>query len=542
VESTPRDPLKSIGLHLLFLGSGLSGLIYQVVWVRQFGQVFGNTVYSASIVVAIFMLGLGAGSLFFGAWADRRSAAPAGRLVWAYAGLEAIIAALGLLIAFVLPHLSAAVAAVSAYEVDAHGWYTLTIGSYVWRGLIALVLVGPIAWLMGGTLTVLIRALVHADRRVSGWNVGLLYGANTLGAAAGAFLTDFALVPAIGMLATQFVAVGLNVVAAAGAYLIGKRMGDRPGADLARSEMGPGGRYLPVALALACMGFAALGMEILWLRHLNVLLGGFRAVFALLLSVMLLALGAGALAGGWLDRRFGRPALMLMYVEALFAVTTLLGLAAGDADTLAAHGAAIANTLRGLSSSSRTLAELWFNLRPMMLEVALPSLIGGLAFPLANAIVQRVEASVGRRAGVLYAANTVGAVCGSLAAGYLLLPHLGMQASAAVLAGVAVCAIVPLAAVTVDAVAPRALAPAAAVLIGVVALVVWLRLPSDFIVTRALGQSGASGRVLTMNEGVTELRSPDAGAGCSPTGMRCRPRPCSISVICARSRTSPCWR
>ena len=59
-------------------------------------------------------------------------------------------------------------------------------------------------------------------------------------------------------------------------------------------------------------------------------------------------------------------------------------------------------------------------------------------------IVQSVEAAVGRRAGVLYAANTVGAVCGSLATGYLLLPHIGMQGSAAVLAGVAVCAIVPL--------------------------------------------------------------------------------------------------
>ena len=61
-------------LHLLFFCSGVSGLIYQVVWVRSFGNVFGNTIYSASLVVAVFMAGLGAGSYLVGAWSDRRYA------------------------------------------------------------------------------------------------------------------------------------------------------------------------------------------------------------------------------------------------------------------------------------------------------------------------------------------------------------------------------------------------------------------------------------------------------------------------------------
>ena len=61
-------------LYLLFFCSGLSGLIYQVVWVRVFGNVFGNTVYSASLVIAVFMLGLGVGSYVVGRWADRRHA------------------------------------------------------------------------------------------------------------------------------------------------------------------------------------------------------------------------------------------------------------------------------------------------------------------------------------------------------------------------------------------------------------------------------------------------------------------------------------
>ena len=48
-------------VYFLFLLSGISGLIYQVVWVREFGAVFGNTVYSAAAVMAVFMCGLGFG-------------------------------------------------------------------------------------------------------------------------------------------------------------------------------------------------------------------------------------------------------------------------------------------------------------------------------------------------------------------------------------------------------------------------------------------------------------------------------------------------
>ena len=70
--------------YLLFFCSGLSGLIYQVVWVRVFGNVFGNTIYSASLVVAVFMLGLGVGSYVVGAWADRRYAHAPESLLRAY--------------------------------------------------------------------------------------------------------------------------------------------------------------------------------------------------------------------------------------------------------------------------------------------------------------------------------------------------------------------------------------------------------------------------------------------------------------------------
>ena len=537
MESTPRDGGKSIGLHALFFCSGVSGLIYQVLWVRQFGRVFGNTVYSGSVVVAIFMLGLGVGSYLFGARADRRHASGAIGLVRMYAGLEAVIAVVGLGISLLLPHLTSFVAQLSAYDIGPGGWRVLSTGSYVVRAAVALVLLGPITCLMGGTLTVLVRAVARIDDGERGWRVGLLYGVNTLGAALGAMLTDFALVPVLGLLATQFVAVALNVVAAAGAYVLAARRSSSHGGSegpplrttAARAPRSPSTPRLPpaevstrwTAAALALSGFAALGMEILWLRHMSVLLGGFRAVFSLLLTVMLIALGIGALIGGWLDRRFTRPAAALMGVQALFAVTALVGLGFADATTIVARGESIAASLAGLSAWSRSMRELWFNLRPMLLEIGVPALVAGLAFPLANAIVQRTEDRVGRRAGVLYAANTIGAVCGSLLTGFLLLPRVGMQTSAAVLAGIASLAIVPVYFAD-PRTAPRPAQLAMALVVAVAALFGWAQLPGNFIVQRALGPEGAAGHAIAMSEGITELLAvverPSRGRGLLTNG------------------------
>src|SRR6185503_10169675 len=89
-------------------------------------------------------------------------------------------------------------------------------------------------------------------------------------------------------------------------------------------------------------------------------------------------------------------------------------------------------------------AELWYNLRPMVLEAFPPALLMGCSFPLANAVIQDADRFVGRRAGALYLANTAGGVLGSLVAGFVLLPAFGLQAGATVLTSVAALALVPL--------------------------------------------------------------------------------------------------
>src|SRR5262245_2318009 len=200
-------------IYLLFFGSGFSALVYQVVWVRVFGNVFGSTVYSASLVLAIFMVGLGAGSYIAGSWADHRQARLPGTLLAVYGYVELEIGILGLALSALLPHLGWLSALVSAYATDENGWHVVTSGSYVARVVICILLLAPITALMGATLTLLIRHLVRADLAAGSSRIAVLYGVNTLGAALGAFLTDYAIVPLAGLQAAQWTAVLLNLIA-----------------------------------------------------------------------------------------------------------------------------------------------------------------------------------------------------------------------------------------------------------------------------------------------------------------------------------------
>lgn len=538
-------------VYLLFFWSGLSGLIYQVVWVRAFGNAFGNTIHSAALVIAVFMLGLGVGSYVVGAWADRRYGVRPDSLLRVFGCFELAIGVLALGVSALLPHLGDVSASVSSYTRGPEGWYELSASSQLARAALAVGLLTPITLLMGGTLTLLIRHLVRRELHVGGWQIALLYGANTAGAAAGCFLTDFALVPAFGLGRTQIVAFAFNVLAALGAFYLGRGAVVRlkPDTTNRTKERDPAVRSVRLqpdttnrvkeresaigwtSGAIALSGFAAMGMEIVWFRHFSILLGEYRAVFSLLLAIILCGIGAGSLGGGWLQGRVGRPLHVWMLVQGLFVASMLLGLVSVDARQIQQiRDATIGQT--ALEGWARTWAELWFNARPILVVVGMPSLLMGFTFPLANAVIQRAESRVGSRAGLLYLANTAGAVGGSLAAGFLLLPLVGMQGSATFLAVMAAVAIVPLhlaaradrpleatrAAATPESRRLRdprveahrrgwALAgprmAAGSLTVAGAALTAWLLLPSDHLIARAL--LFPIEQAYAVSEGLTEI-------------------------------------
>jgi spermidine synthase len=511
-DSPPR--LRASVLAIFFL-SGVSGLVYQVIWVRQLGNVFGNTVQSASLVAGVFMAGLGAGAYFLGRAGDKGYRADPTRPLRLYARAELLIAALGLVLALLLPRLHALSAAISSYTRGEHGWFELSTGSYALRYTVAVLLLVPPTFLMGGTLTLLIRFLA-TDLEGTALRIGLLYGANTAGAALGALLTDLVLVPALGIFSTQLVAVVINATAGVLALLLARRAAS-PAAPAPAAAPDPApapaaGPVLPLtAVSLALAGFAAMGLEILWFRFLSGILGQFRAVFSVLLAVLLTGIWLGAVAGGWLARRFGRPERWLAGAQCALAAVTLGLLGFVDYPAMA-H--ATAQGFVTASEGGRWLVELWTSLKPIAVAVGLPSLLMGMTFPLANAYVQRTEEKVGGSAGLLYLANTSGNVLGCALTGFFVLPAVGIQATALVLACAAAAAAVPL---YVSSLSGRAKAEsrsggaAFAVSIGVAAVAVaaFAALPGDRLLRASLpgNDEGGTRRVLTVSEGTNEALS-----------------------------------
>ena len=208
---------RVFNVYLVFFLSGISGLLYQIVWVRQFGLLFGNTIHSTSLVVAVFMCGLGLGGYFAGRWIDKVYRKDRDFCIKVYAYAEFLIAAFGLLIAVLLIRGEEWSALISSYTLTSNNWYELSWGSVILRYVVATALVFPPTFTMGATLTLLIRYLLYSDLRETAPKVGWLYGINTAGAALGCFLADFVLIPKAGIFSTQMVAVAFNLLAGLGA-------------------------------------------------------------------------------------------------------------------------------------------------------------------------------------------------------------------------------------------------------------------------------------------------------------------------------------
>ena len=476
-------------LHVLFFASGIAGLIYEVCWVRQFGNEFGNTVHSASLVAAVFMCGLGVGSWRAGIWADRRTArkGAAHALFGAYGGAELGVALFGLLLAVVLPRLGGLSANVSTYTRGPDGWYVLSFGAHAVRYATAILMVAPPSALMGATLTLLVRATLSRDVAQAGWRIGLLYGVNTAGAALGAFACDALLVPQVGIFRTQLVAVALNIGVAFGAGVLARRHDpgappiEAPPEGVSSGEPAVASRRLLLAAyaALGLSGFAALGMEIVWFRFLGATLGAFRHVFSLVLTVILVGICVGAAVGGWLQRRYGHALELFVGAQALFATSALVLMA----------------TFTPFKGAPYTIA-----VESIAAVVLVPSLLMGLSFPLVNAHVQDSITSVGRRAGATYLANTLGSVAGSLAAGFVFARWLGSQGSFAVFAGCAALAPFALVVATPRTRVLRSVSAASAAM-AAVAIAVWLSLSSDYVVRRFVPSLPTPDRIVAQREG-----------------------------------------
>ena len=400
---------------LLLVVSGAAALVYQVLWIKQLSLVVGVEVYAITTGISAFFAGLALGGWLFGRLADRLQ-----RPVLLYAGLEVLVALLG-----VGATLGMSLAAAP------FAWLEQQIGLAAWG--LPFALVGLPAVLMGGTLPVLVRALA-TDPRHSGKAGGQLYAANTLGAIAGTLLAAFVLIATLGVRGSAIFAAMLNLLAAAGALLWFQRQGPVP------AESGAGELAAPAAparLALwlyAIAGGVALGYEVVWSQSIVQFMSTRTYAFAVVLATYLLGLFLGSV---WMARRVERVRDPWGLFGLLIAAAGLLALLEVALlgrwlVLLQTQGEAIA---LAMGASELAAMSVRFAVAALCI-VFVPTLLLGAAFPLALRLCVGQD-RVGRDVGAVVAFNTLGGIIGVMLCGFLLIPLLGLVRTLGLLALIA---------------------------------------------------------------------------------------------------------
>jgi len=395
-----------LGLYAIFLLSGFSGLAYQIIWLRQFGLIFGVTAYATSAVLSAFFMGLALGSWLAGRFLTRWKIHP----LKLYAALEVGIGGYALAVPFLLASLNGIYTLLTPWLEGS--FFALSLMRYVFS---ALALILP-ATLMGATLPLVTEALSKRVRNIT-VNVSGLYAINTLGALAGAAFSGFYAIGTFGMNETTWIAVALNWSAALGAWLIARRLEDEPRVTPVappRSLAHAHPKFKILLWGLFLSGFAAIGYEVVWTRILSLFIGRTVFVYTIILCGALL----GIALGSWLLRlaspRIRNPLRVLALLEVGVVWMTLVS-------SVAISQAMPSQTDWGIPLS-------------VGLILVIPNTLLGATLPLAVRIYQEEFERVGLSVGDLYSANVLGGVLGSFTAGFVLLSTLGAQSTLLALA------------------------------------------------------------------------------------------------------------
>lgn len=412
---------------LVFAASGAAALVYEVTWTRLLTLQLGHGVAAASTVLAAFMGGLAVGSAAGGRVGTRLGRAQALRT---YAGLEVAIAVLALLMPLALAALNPLLARAYADGNGGTGFSVVRIAT-------ALVLLALPAAAMGATFPIAARWFVPDANRAAR-EAGVLYSANTIGAAIGAVVAGFVLLPAMGLFGATWIAVALNGAAAAGAWRLAARTGAAADLSSASSaaqasparKTGRGARAVAVpartahlalaATGLGISGFASLCLQVVYTRLMAQLLGPTTYAFSTIVAVFIAGLALGAAIGSRLVARVTHP---LAGLAACLAISVGL---AGLSATLIDEGLlAVAEIV---ARPGITFSDVLWRQGVLALALLTPMTVAfGAAFPFAVAAATLRDETVAADLGAIYAVNTAGAIAGALLAGFVLIPALGLH-------------------------------------------------------------------------------------------------------------------
>ena len=408
-------------LAILFFASGAAGLIYEILWFRHFGLLFGNVVHATALVLVAFFTGLAIGNHWIGRLADR-VASPL-RL---YALLELGVA----ITAVPIPSLLGVLESLPVSRTGPDGLFV--------TATIAVLIVLPAATLMGGTLPALGRELVRRSNIAVARSGGGLYAINTFGAACGALATGFVLPLYIGVWNTYLLAVVINLVVAVAALLYAKWLDGLTSAGDVTHELEytgklavhNDGRLAPLILGLAlASGLFTFCLQVMWTRMFALVFHNSVLSFTIIVVTFLTGLALGALA----------IARMISEVDWVKAnpwqvITWILTVTA----VLISLSPSLFMMLTGLEHGPRSDMAIW----PLMWAVSVTALItmptimtAGMIVPLLWHVYRphlwrsSPASTVGSRLGGVLAANLLGSILGALTAGFFLVPVFGLWQS-----------------------------------------------------------------------------------------------------------------
>lgn len=409
---------RRILLLVIFVLSGFAGLIYQSIWSHYLGLFLGHAAYAQALVLAIFMGGMAAGASWISHAGLRWR-----NLIRTYALIEAGIGVLGLLFHWLF-------GGVVAFSYD---WLIPALGQ-PWainmaRWVVAAALILPQTILLGMTFPLMSGGLIRRFPGSDGNLLGGLYFTNSIGAAIGALVAVFVLLPWIGLPGAMAVAGVLNlVVAALALYLAREPEPVAPSPPHLDSLPEQRIRHSPllraVLIGTALSGAASFAYEIIWIRMLSMAVGSTMHAFELMLASFIAGIAFGGL---WVRKRADAtsdPLLLVGWMQIFMGVAALASLAV------------YANAFAWVGWLMQSLAKTdggytLFNLGTASIAIAImlpAAFFAGTTLPLFTVTLLRAghgERSIGR----VYAWNTVGAIVGVFAAIHVLIPSLGLKLS-----------------------------------------------------------------------------------------------------------------
>ncbi|NQV16423.1 fused MFS/spermidine synthase [bacterium] len=429
--------IRYIGFLILtlFLFSGMTGLLYEIIWSRLIVKVIGAAPFAISIVLTVFMGGLGLGSYLAGKYIDRIK--KPSQLLQLYGLLEIGIG----IYALILPGMIGASQPLFSSIYNQSSNHLLLFNSFIMVGAVFLFIVPVI--LMGATLPILIRFYV-AKLGHLGSRVGGLYAINTIGAALGSLLSGFLLINIWGVDGTLRFAVVMNGIIGGIAFVAANWISKRSESSI--DDATPMKQLLPddnnnaqlryskaqqvaALIIFAVSGFAAMAYEVIWTRLLALIIGPTTYSFSIVLTTFIIGLALGATVFGRIADRSKHPLRLLLFTQIAAGVLALF-------------------VSQFMGNSQFIFAKLIFSLKDDFVQLSLakgailfllmvgPTIALGATFPLVGKIYTSSINQIGKSIGSAYAINTIGALLGSFSAGFLLIPILGKEDSISLVIGI----------------------------------------------------------------------------------------------------------